>query len=75
MSAETHEVTSTDLQRNWGAVIAEIHAGQVVTVTNHGRPELVVVPPRVYEDLLKARRELGVLREDAAARAGAMRDG
>jgi prevent-host-death family protein len=57
------EVTSTDLQRNWGAVMAEIHAGEIVTVTNHGRPDMVVVPPHIYEALLKAKRELGVLRE------------
>jgi PHD/YefM family antitoxin component YafN of YafNO toxin-antitoxin module len=75
MNAEPRVVTATNFQRNIGAHMDNAHAGETIIVANHRRVRLVLMGVKEWEELVEAKRYLGVLREEAARRKKAMSEG
>ena len=59
MSGEMREISSTEFQREIGAVVDHVASGKgPVTVNVHGRRRVVLVRPDEYDALCEARRQL-----------------
>ncbi len=57
--AKTKTISSTEFQRNIGAVIDQVRNGKsAVIVAAHGRPQVAILPVDEYESLVEARRQL-----------------
>ncbi len=57
--AKTKTISSTEFQRNIGAVIDQVRNGKhAVIVAAHGRPQVAILPVDEYDALMEARRQL-----------------
>jgi prevent-host-death family protein len=71
-TSKVRTISSTEFQRNIGAVVDEVHAGGTVIVKAHGRDQVAVISVAEYDALCEARRQLAWVR---LAKLNAAREG
>ncbi len=56
---KTKTISSTEFQRNIGAVIDQVRNGKTaIIIAAHGRPQVALLPVDEYDALMEARRQL-----------------
>lgn len=56
---KTKTISSTEFQRNIGAVIDQVRNGKTaIIIAAHGRPQVALLPVDEYDALIEARRQL-----------------
>lgn len=56
---KTKTISSTEFQRNIGAVIDQVRNGKTaIIIAAHGRPQVALLPVDEYDALVEARRQL-----------------